>query len=162
MSCTICGYGFPIADGDAVTLDFKKAKEFLKKHAGSFGRTDEELQILDALKHAESEDAEEGELEDVMYDIENSYEDEETGDVGFGAIVAVIMRRETGIHFKFYAAEHDLGTPPAILWIPMYPWMLNEKEKEIRESDLYDFCRKYMNELEIYCDPEEMELEYYS
>ena len=25
MSCTICGYGFPIADGDAVTLDFKKA-----------------------------------------------------------------------------------------------------------------------------------------
>lgn len=22
MSCTICGYGFPIADGDAVTLDF--------------------------------------------------------------------------------------------------------------------------------------------
>lgn len=31
MSCTICGYGFPIADGDAVTLDFEKAKEFLKK-----------------------------------------------------------------------------------------------------------------------------------
>ena len=30
MSCTICGYGFPIADGDAVTLDFEKAKEFLK------------------------------------------------------------------------------------------------------------------------------------
>ena len=29
MSCTICGYGFPIADGDAVTLDFEKAKEFL-------------------------------------------------------------------------------------------------------------------------------------
>lgn len=25
MSCTICGYGFPIADEDAVTLDFKKA-----------------------------------------------------------------------------------------------------------------------------------------
>ena len=24
MSCTICGYGFPIADGDAVTLDFEK------------------------------------------------------------------------------------------------------------------------------------------
>ena len=37
MSCTICGYGFPIADGDAVTLDFEKAKEFLKKHVGSFG-----------------------------------------------------------------------------------------------------------------------------
>ena len=60
------------------------------------------------------------------------------------------------------AAENDLGTPPAILWIPMYPWMLNEKEKGITESDLYDFCRKYMDELEIYCDPEEMELEYYS
>ena len=54
MSCTICGYGFPIADGDAVTLDFKKAKEFLKKHVGSFGKTDEEMQILDALEHAEN------------------------------------------------------------------------------------------------------------
>ena len=129
MSCTICGYGFPIADGDAVTLDFEKAKEFLKKHVGSFGQTDEEMQILDALEHAESEDAEEDELEDVMYDIEESFEDEETGDTGFGAVLAVIMRRETGINFKFYAAENDLGTPPAILWVPMYPWMLNEKEK---------------------------------
>lgn len=45
MSCTICGYGFPIADGDAVTLDFEKAKEFLKKHVGSFGQTDEEMQL---------------------------------------------------------------------------------------------------------------------
>ena len=113
MSCTICGYGFPIADGDAVTLDFEKAKEFLKKHVGSFGQTDEEMQILDALEHAESEDAEEDELEDVMYDIEDSFEDEETGDTGFGAVLAVIMRRETGINFKFYAAENDLGTPPA-------------------------------------------------
>ena len=129
MSCTICGYGFPIADGDAVTLDFEKAKEFLKKHVGSFGQ---------------------------------SFEDEETGDTGFGAVLAVIMRRETGINFKFYAAENDLGTPPAILWVPMYPWMLNEKERGITESDLYDLCRKYMDELEIYCDPEEMELEYYS
>lgn len=34
MSCTICGYGFPIADGDAVTLDFEKAKEFLKSMSG--------------------------------------------------------------------------------------------------------------------------------
>ena len=76
--------------------------------------------------------------------------------------MAVIIRRETGINFKFYAAENDLGTPPAILWVPMYPWMLNEKEKGITESDLYDFCRKYMDELEIYCDPEEMELEYYN
>ena len=57
---TFDGYGFPIADGDAVTLDFEKAKEFLKKHVGSFGQTDEEMQILDALEHAESEDAEEG------------------------------------------------------------------------------------------------------
>lgn len=162
MSCTICGYGFPIADGDAVTLDFEKAKEFLKKHVGSFGQTDEEMQILDGLKHAESEDAEEDELEDVMYDIEESFEDEETGDTGFGAVLAVIMRRETGINFKFYAAENDLWTPPAILWVPMYPWMLNEKEKGITESDLYDLCRKYMDELEIFCDPEEMELEYYS
>ena len=133
-----------------------------QKHVGTFGQTDEEMQILDALEHAESEDAEEDELEDVMYDIEDSFEDEETGDTGFGAVLAVIMRRETGINFKFYAAENDLGTPPAILWVPMYPWMLNEKERGITESDLYDLCRKYMDELEIFCDPEEMELEYYS
>ena len=56
---------------------YKKAKEFLKKHVGSFGQTDEEMQILDDLEHAESEDAEEDELEDVMYDIEDSFEDEE-------------------------------------------------------------------------------------
>ena len=28
-------------------------------------------------------------------------------------------------------------------------------------ESLYDFCRKYMDELEICGDPEEMELEYY-
>ena len=55
------------------------------------------MQILDDLEHAESEDAEEDELEDVMYDIEDSFEDEETGDTGFGAVLAVIMRRETGL-----------------------------------------------------------------
>ncbi len=66
------------------------------------------MQILDALKRAESEDAEEDKLEDVMYDLE-SFEDEETGDTGFGAVLAVIMRRETGINFKFYAARMTSG-----------------------------------------------------
>lgn len=56
------------------------------------------MQILDTLEHAESEDAAEDELEDVMYDIENLFEDELTGDVGFGAVIAVIMRCETGIY----------------------------------------------------------------
>ena len=162
MSCTICGYGFFVADGDAVTVDFKTAKKFLKKHAKIFGQTDEEMQILDAVRHAESEDAEKDELEEVMLDIENSYEDEESGETGFGAVISTVMRRETGLNFKYYAAENDLGTPPAILWIPAYPWMLNEKEMGITESDLYDYCRKYMDELGICGDPEELELEYYS
>ena len=46
MSCTICGYGFPIADGDAVTLDFEKAKEFLKKNS---------TRIVDKLLEEEDE-----------------------------------------------------------------------------------------------------------
>ena len=46
MSCTICGYGFPIADGDAVTLDFEKAKEFLKKNS---------IRIVDKLLEEEDE-----------------------------------------------------------------------------------------------------------
>ena len=46
MFCTICGYGFPIADGDAVTLDFEKAKEFLKKNS---------TRIVDKLLEEEDE-----------------------------------------------------------------------------------------------------------
>ena len=52
------------------------------------------MQILDALEHAEKRDAEEDELKMLADDIEDSFEDEEPGDTGFGAVLAVIMARD--------------------------------------------------------------------
>ena len=79
-----------------------------------------------------------------------------------GAMVASIMSREIGIKFQFWGPEEDFGTSPAIIWRATYPWMLNDREKLLTEEELYDICRRYMEELGLDDDPEELDLTYYN
>ena len=156
MYCTICGYGFFVAGEEAETMDFKTAAEFLKKHRKTFGRTDEEIQILDALDYVKTDE----ELEELMYEIEEDYEDENSEDTGMGAAIAAVMTRETGVKFQYFSPANGGEDAPAIIWRSTYPWMMNDVEKKLTEAKLHDICRKYMEELELHDDPEELELSY--
>lgn len=155
MYCTIYGYGFNINEEE---VSYKTVRNFVLNHRNSFGKSDEEMQILDGFDNISDEE----EMEDFMLDIGDSYKDESSEDCGLGAMVAAIMSQETGIKFQFWGPEEDFSTIPAIIWRSTYPWMMNDKEKLLTEAELHDICRKYMEELGLKDDPEELELTYYS
>lgn len=156
MYCTICGYGFFVAGEEAETMDFKVAAKFLKEHRKIFGKTDDEKQILDELDNIKTDD----ELEELMYEIEEDYKDENSEDAGMGAAIAAVMTRETGVKFQYFSPANGGEDAPAIIWRPTYPWMQNDMEKELTEAKLHDICKKYMDELGFNGKPEELELSY--
>ncbi len=134
---------------------------FVLKHEASFGKSDEELQILDAFHELKRGKTDE-DLDDIMCDIEDTYECKESEECGIGAMVAEIMARETGLKFVYFGEDDDYSTVPAIMWRATYPWMLNEKEHTLMESGSYGICRRYMEELGLDEDPEELEQVYSS
>lgn len=155
MYCTIYGYGFYLNEDE---VSDETIRNFVLNHRKSFGKTDEEMQILDGFENITNAE----ELEDFMSDIDTSYMDKNSEDCGLGAMVASIMSREIGIKFQFWGPEEDFGTSPAIVWRATYPWMLNDREKLLTEEELYDICRRYMEELGLDDDPEELDLTYYN
>lgn len=162
MSCTVCGYGFAVVDIDnsdefEETMDPFVTAKFLKNHREAFGVTEQEKDILKKMDNAKDDDA----LEEVMMRlVENRYCDDETLEYGLGAVVATVMRRETGIRFKYYGPDSDYCTPPAVVFIPDYPWNTNETEQNLKEEDLCCICQKYMTEIGLDDTPGETELEY--
>lgn len=153
MYCIIYGYGFTL---DWEDLNFRTIADFVLKHKKTFGHTDEEMQILDALENAKNEE----DLEEIMLDIDDTYEDKNSEECGCGAMISTIMTREAGIKFQYFSSDYDCDTCPAILWRTTFPWMLDEKEHNLTEEKLHDICRKYMSELGLDDDPEELEQVY--
>lgn len=166
MSCKFCGYGFSVVDSLNVeceddfeeTMDPLMAAKFLKNHRKAFGKSEQEKEILKVIDNAKNDD----DLEDAMMNlIENKYYDEETLDYGIGAVVSTVMRRETGINFKYYGPEVDFCTFPSVVFVTSYPWEFNEVEKALKKSDLHDICQRYMKEIGLDDTPGDTELEYY-
>lgn len=161
MSCTVCGYGFAITDMNAdefeETMNPITGADFLKNHRAIFGENEQEKEILKEIDNAKDDEA----LERVMMKfVENKYCDEKTLEYGIGAVVATVMRRETGINFRYYGPDSDYCTPPAVIFIPDYPWNANEMERNLKEEELCRICQKYIAEIGFDYAPEEMELEY--
>lgn len=158
MSYIVSGYGFNIGKNGGYDINAVNVAKFMVKHANAFGETAEEKQILDLVEHA-GED--EKRIEDVMSGIvAEQYYDEESDSFGFGALVAAIMRRETGIRFHYFGAEKETYTKPSIIFAPEYPWKMNETEKKTTEKEFHDVCLRYMKDLEIPGEPGEVALEY--
>lgn len=158
MYCTVYGYGFVF---DKEELQLELVMDFILHHAKVFQRTDEETQLVELMRElkgqqAAGEDISE-DLEAEMEDMELYYQDDSSRQHGIGAVLATIMRRETGLRFQYWPDCEGYSTEPAVLWKATYPWEMNEKEKDLKEHRLYDICRAYMEELGLDDDPEELE-----
>lgn len=97
-------------------------------------------------------------LTDIMCDIELNYVDtfsEVSKDTGVGAAIAAIMKRETGINFRYFGKSYDFGISYTISFIPDFPWNTkkNENEAVLTEPKIRNICKKYMEELGIDAKP---------
>lgn len=144
-SSFIYGYGFELNNND------EKFADFLCKHKDTFCAWDSENKIFPSFKKlVENKDF------DKIHDLFEEYDIEHTG-----LIIAGIMTRETGIRFDYCPYDDSCNTSEAILFSETYPWMLNEKERLLTESELCNICKKYMTELGISGLPGLVEQEYY-
>lgn len=83
---------------------------------------------------------------------------EATEDLGFGGLIADVMRKETGISFEYRRSPEEQG---AIILAPQYPWQLSSAEKKLTKKDLDRIIGKYMEELGKLHKTEFIRIEYY-
>lgn len=117
MYCTVYGYGFVF---DKEELQLELVMDFILHHAKVFQRTDEETQLVELMRElkgqqAAGEDISE-DLEAEMEDMELYYQDDSSRQHGIGAVIATIMRRETGLRFQYWPDCEEYSTEPAVLW----------------------------------------------
>lgn len=179
MSCTIYSYGFCIIDKNGgLSTNIIHAAEFLLKHEEVFGKTDKEKYFLNEISKARAEDMKEGEdisavsydkdkLIDVFYELEADYVDTFSNvskDSGFGAAIAAVMKRETGINFRYFGKEYDFGISYSVSYIPDFPWNIrnNESEAVLTEPKMRSICKKYIDELGLETKPGKQAIEIFS
>lgn len=138
-------YGF----GFYCDCDEGKLIDFIKNHKKSFCQTEREKELYkEILDYTENE-----------YDLEDSFEGykcDSNGFEGIGAVIANIMSRETGIRFAYCIP--DLAS---IVFEPVYPWQLNDIERNISEKALKDICKRYMDEIGLIDKPDYLKLGYF-
>ena len=142
-SSFVYGYGF---NSDC---DRGKLIGFIKKHRKAFCKSDREKELYEALDNCD--------LEDLF----EYYSCDVTGTEGVGAVIANIMSRETGIMFEYCLPDCDCDTPASVVFEAIYPWLLNETEKNLTIEKLSNIFEKYMNELGITSEPDYLCLEYW-
>jgi len=134
----VYGYGFEVSFGDD-NFDSKKFFGFLRNHKETIkGLYDGEH----IIKFIENENPDIDEFCIEFADRENCE--------GYGYntaqnVVADIMNKETGLRFTF---QQDMDSDMEFVMLPeCMPWLLNEKERNTTEDELYNICKKYMEEL---------------
>lgn len=148
----IYGYGFNSDCNEEKLLDF------IKSHKETFCKSNKEKEIYNTLfTNTDANVRKENGIEDLL----NNYRCDNTGMEGLGAVISNIMSRETGIRFSYCQADDDCDTLASVVFEEAYPWLFNEKEKELTEKKLSDICKKYTNELGITEESEFLALEYY-
>ena len=152
----VCGFGFECCPTSEQLTEFVKLhaetfcglgadeKAFYEKLITEVGLTDEDIDyffetevcnITDCVGYAER--------------------------AGYGATVANIMRKETGIGFLFEPGQDDCESAPSVLFAEAMPWHYSEIEKSLTQEALEDICIKYMRELNIEGDPVYISVEYF-
>lgn len=145
-SSFVYGYGFYCDCEEGKLIDF------IKEHKNTFCRSDADNDLYNELIEYTKD----------QYDLEDFF-DCYYGDSGVGygkeAVVANVISRETEIGFIGCPPDEDHGA--SIIFEASYPWLLNEKEKNVTKEDLKKICKKYMKELDIQGNPDFLNLEYY-
>lgn len=152
-SSFVYGYGFKLyCNGDE-----EKIVEFIKAHKDTFCKSDSEKEIYSYLLKFSEKQNNQNDLEDYFA----NYECEYSGCQGIEAAISNIMQRETGIRFEYQCGDENCDNYPSIILREGYPWQYNEVEKSLTEKDLSHICKKYMDELGIYSEPNYVNIEYY-
>lgn len=147
-SSFVYGYGFEIS------CDEEKIVDFIKAHNNRFCKSDGEEKIYsNILEYTEGQD----DLEDFFED----YACESSGIEGIGAAISNIMYRETGIRFEYQRGDECCNSYPSIILREGCPWRYNEVEKSLTEKDIFNICKKYMDELDLDTEPNYLGIEYY-
>lgn len=151
----IHGYGFALYEDDVRPETFMS---FILNHSKSFTASEQEFQIINQFaclkKKAEKGKNVAGDLEELIDEITLTYWGEESGfSSGIKLIIATIMKRETALEFipvENYMDMYSFITYPAVIIHPStLPWLMTPKEQKLKEQDLYNICKRYMEELDV-------------
>lgn len=124
---TICGFGFQFDESlsPETFLDFIK----VPKHQTTFCTSSTQKQLFEKITISED-----------PFAVVSSHGDKETGLSGYLAIIAHIMRKETGVNFLCFTGDSSLGEN--------YDHILVEvNEIHIHKDILSGICREYAKEL---------------
>lgn len=134
--------------------------EQLHKNGGTSGEHGDRLTKL--IQKAETAIASSTypDINDLKEDIGSDPGDVETA---LYKTIADVMAEETNIRFEYQPGQEDMDSPEAILFVPTYPWYMNDTEKNLScENELHEIMARYGGELGItYEDIDFMEIEYY-
>ncbi len=149
---SVYGYGFIFIYNEELLINKDKLIAFIKKHKSTFCKSETETELYNDMQGLNEYD---------LKDLFENYCCDNTGIVGIGAVISNIMTRETGINFGCYPEDLGCDTPAAIVFLQLFPWQFNEKEKNLTKERLYNICEKYMDELGLEDKPNWQSLEYY-
>jgi len=123
-SCwTVDGFGI-----DCSNLSDEGFLKFCKEHKESLGV------YRDGIEQAIEEDWDSDEIRDM------------TNNMTLVEIIAHVMNLETGIVFEGIGISDE--SCEAVMFLPAYPWQMNEKERNLTAEELKAICGKYAEELE--------------
>ena len=71
-----------------------------------------------------------------------------------------MVYKETGIVFE-YRHSQDEDEDDAIILPQMYPWQMNDKEKQLSQEDIENICKQYIEDLGNQLKPDFIRLEYF-
>lgn len=149
-SSFVYGYGFVID-----VIEDEKLIDFIKNHKDTFCKSDNEKELFEEMLEYTKD---EYDLEDFF----EVYECEMTGMEGSGAVISNVISRETGIRVEYQMGQADCDSYPSVLFTETYPWLLNEKERNLTVESLTEILLPYVEELGLSKkDIDALEIEYY-
>ena len=152
-SSFVYGFGFEVENVlDRVLLDF------MINHRNTFCKTEIENELFCEVVNFTDEDLYAYGLEDFF----ESYSCDCSGQEGCGAIISNIISRETGIRVQYEMGQSECCSYPSVLFTETYPWLCNEKEKNLTIESLTEILLPYAEELGLSKDDiDALEIEYY-
>ena len=150
------GRGFKVFEdwgGYRYLFNNESILNFFKKHINSLNNQESEIvkEIFELKKQClnDDESIENVNFEDYLSELAmlDDIEAEFCGDnEKIFTIIANIISRETGLSIGYFEnTDQSIG---AILFEVLYPWLLNEKERELKSTEDFDkIIKKYFSEL---------------
>ena len=133
ITFTTSGYGFYTQD-----ITVENLYKFLKNHPSDDWRIKDILESVDGIIEEEGTE----DLDEIL-DMYDDFLDDGVDTSSISGIIGIIIMEETGLTFAF--ADRDDYDDEALLYEPLYPWQLNDKEKELLNEG--KLTRKYIEEV---------------